>query len=52
MKSNIEKEKERIAKLKAVNTLIGTLSSTYQDLDNDSQLMMSALATSLRDKYE
>lgn len=52
MKSNVEKEKERIAKLKAVNTLIGTLSSTYQDLDNDSQLMMSALATSLRDKYE
>ena len=51
MISNIEKEKERIAKLKAVNTLIGTLSSTYEDLDNDSQLMMSALATSLRDKY-
>lgn len=52
MKSNIEKEKERIAKLKAVNCLIWVMTSTYWDIENEFQLMSSAYAWALRDRYE
>ena len=48
LKDNIEAEKERIARLKAVNATIWVLSSTYSDLNNEEQLMASALATELR----
>lgn len=48
MKSNIEKEKARIARLKAVNATISVLSATWSDLNNEEQLMSSALATELR----
>lgn len=52
MKTNIEKEKERIAKLKAVNCLIWVMTSTYWDVENEFQLMSSAYAWALRDRYE
>ena len=48
MLTNIEKEKERINRLKAVNSVIWVLSSTYADLNSSEQLMASALATELR----
>jgi hypothetical protein len=52
MKSNIEKEKERIKQLKAVNCLIWVMTSTYWDIDNEFQLMSSAYAWALRDRYK
>lgn len=48
LKDNIEAEKERIARLKAVNATIWVLSSTYSDLNTEEQLMASSLATELR----
>lgn len=51
MKSNIEAEKERIAKLKAVNCLIGVMTSTYWDIDEEFQMMSSAYAGALRDRF-
>ena len=51
MKENIEKEKQKIANLKAVNCIIWTLTSTYWDIENEFQLMSSAYAWALRDKY-
>ena len=48
LESNIEKEKERIQRLKAVNATIWVLSTTWWDLNTEEQLMSSALATELR----
>jgi len=48
MVGTVEKEKERIVRLKAVNATIWVLTSTWWDLNNDEQLMSSALATELR----
>lgn len=48
LESNIEKEKERIQRLKAVNATIWVLSTTWWDLNSEEQLMSSALATELR----
>ena len=44
MEDNIEKEKQRIARLKAINAVIGALSSTYDDLNTEEQMMASSMA--------
>ena len=51
MKENIEKEKQRIALLKAVNATISVLTTTWSDLPEEFQKASSVYATSLRDKY-
>ena len=48
MKSNIEEEKKKIARLKAVNATIQVLNSTYDELNIEEQLMISALVGELR----
>jgi len=48
MENNIEKEKQKIARLKAINAVIGALTSTYEDLNTEEQLMASSLAWEMR----
>lgn len=48
MEDNIEKEKQRIARVKAINAVIGALSSTYEDLNTEEQMMASSMAWEMR----
>lgn len=51
MTNTIEEEKEQIKLNKAINALVWVMSSTYGDIDQEFQLMSSAYATALRDRY-
>ena len=48
MKENIEEEKKRIAREKAVNATIQVLSATYDELNTEEQMMISSLVWELR----
>lgn len=48
MKDSVEDEKKKILRLKAVNATIQVLSSTYDDLNVEEQLMISSLVWELR----
>lgn len=50
-KESVEEQKKRIANEKAINAIIWILSSTYWDIDDDFQLMSSAYAWAIRDRY-
>lgn len=50
--SSVEEEKEKIAELKAVNTLIWVLTTTWWDLPKDFQAMSADYAKELRKEYE
>lgn len=52
MKKTVEEVKKEIKEEKAVNALIWVMSSTYGEIPNEFQLMSSAYATALRDRYE
>ena len=51
MKSNVEAEKERIARMKAVNATIGVLTSTRWDMEEAFQELSSSYAQALREEY-
>lgn len=51
LKSSIEEEKIRIAKLKAVNATIGVLTTTWWDMDEAYQELSSSYAKALREQY-
>lgn len=51
MTDSIEEEKERIKKLKAVNSIIGVLTSTRWDMEEAFQELSSSYAQALRDEY-
>lgn len=51
MKGTVEEKKQEIQETKAVNALIGMLSSTREYLDEDNKKLVSELASSLRQKY-
>lgn len=47
----IEEQKQEIKELKAVNALVGILSSTYQVIPDDIKPQLAELAKRLREKY-
>lgn len=52
MKTNIEEEKKRIARMKAVNATIWVLTSTRWDMEEAFQELSSSYAQALRDEYK
>lgn len=50
--NSIEKNKELIEKKKAYHVLISAMSSTYNSIENEFQMMSWAYATALRDKTD
>lgn len=51
MKNNIEEEKKRIARMKAVNATIWVLTSTRWDMEEAFQELSSSYAQALREEY-
>jgi len=51
MKSNIEDQKEKIAKMKAINSTLWVLTSTRWDMDEAFQELSSSYAQALREQY-